>query len=115
MQTGNHIIVEILSLLDDNSDETEAIQGVKYINIDKPIAHFFDTPMALHHHDGTILACSIFTEVTDDSSDATDKIDGTGEAILSDTDTSSGASSYHVALSTFAVIVSSAVAFITSL
>ena len=102
-----------MSLLD-NVDEAGAIVGVKYINIGKSVAHFFDTPMALHRHDGTILACSIFTEVKDDSSDATDKIDDTGEVVPNDKDTS-GAISCHVALSTFAVIISSAVAFIAYL
>ena len=101
-----------MSLLD-NVDEAGAIVGVKYINIGKSVAHFFDTPMALHRHDGTILACSIFTEVKD-SPDETDKIDDTGEVVPNDKDTS-GAISCHVALSTFAVIISSAVAFIAYL
>ena len=43
------------------------IEGEEWINIGKSIEHFFDAPVALYRHDGTILACSVFTKVEDEA------------------------------------------------
>ena len=91
---------EIMSLIENiNVDVPDVIEGQMYINIGKPVTYFFDTPMALYGLDERMLACSAFTEV---------------EAAAED-DTTSGASSYRVALWTMAVFVSSAVALIATL
>ena len=107
---GYHIILEVLSLLG-NVDETGVVKGVKYINIEKPIDHFFDKAVALHHHDGTILDCSIFTEVKSDS-EAGASGGGDGGAVPS---ASGAGKSFGVALLTFSVFLSSAFVLITSL
>ena len=91
---------EIMTLFENfNIDIPDVIEGAVYINIGKPVTYFFDAPMALHRQDETMLACSVFTEV---------------EAAAEE-DTTSGASSSHIALWTLAVFVSSAVALIASL
>ncbi len=81
-----------------------------YIDIGKPVSHFFDTPMALHHHDGTILACSIFTEVKADEG----AVAGDGSAAGALNDNTSGGSSNNVSLLTAVAVLSSAMALIIS-
>ncbi len=105
----NNIILKIQSLLE-NVDEAGVIEGVKYINIGKSIAHFFNKTVTLNRHDGKILGCSTFTEVT---SDAEASSGGDGDnAVLS---TSGGAGKSFGALLTISVFVSSVVVLITSL
>jgi hypothetical protein len=98
---GNHIILKILSLLE-NIDEDGVIEGLRYIDIRKPITHFFDKSVALHRHDGKILACSTFTEVKSEADDAIPS------------DNTSDGSSMNVALLSAVVLVSSTVALIFS-
>ena len=98
---GNHIILKILSLLE-NIDQDGVIEGVRYIDIRKPITHFFDKSVALHRHDGKILACSTFTEVKSEADDAIPS------------DNTSDGSSMNVALLSAVVLVSSTVALIFS-
>ena len=91
---------QIMSLIENiNIDIPDVIEGQIYINIGKPVTYFFDTPMALYGLDETMLACSVFTEVK----------------AAAEEDTTSGASSYRVALWTIAVFVSSAAVLIASL
>ena len=104
-------IGKILSLLG-IIDESGFAEGVGYIDIGKPVSHFFDTPMALHHHDGTILACSIFTEVKAD--DGAGAGDGSAAGGTTLNDITSGGSSSNVSLSTTLALLSSAVALIIS-
>jgi hypothetical protein len=105
--------LEVSSLLDDigqdlslmenlNIEIPDVVEGVVYINIGKPVVHFFDAPMALYDQDGRMLACSVFTEA---------EVKAAAEE-----DTTSDASSYRAAMWTImAVFVSSAVALINSL
>ena len=102
----DNIILKILSELLGNVDEAGVVEAVNYINIGKPVSDFFDTPMALLRHDGTILACSVFAEVKGDDGSAS------GEPVVNGN--TSGASIYNVTLMGTLVLVSSAVALIMS-
>ena len=108
---GNIDMGKILSLLG-VIDESGFAEGVGYIDIGMPVSQFFDTPMALHHHDGTILACSIFTEVKADDGDGAGDGSTAGGTTLSDN--TSGGSSNNVSLLTALAVLSSAVALIIS-
>jgi hypothetical protein len=54
---GNHVILKDVA-------HTDVAQGITYINVNKPIGHLFDKPMVVHAHDGRVLACAMFKEVT---------------------------------------------------
>ena len=61
---GNHVILKDVA-------HTNVAQGITYINVNKPIGHLFNKPMVVHAHDGRVLACAMFKQITYDSGDDT--------------------------------------------
>ena len=83
-----------------HEDIANAVSEIGYIDVGRNVEELFDLPISIHDNNGTVLACAIFTEIEDVSSD-TAAVDSPSDAMGS-----------TVGLSALFVLVSSLVTYL---